>query len=118
VFALPDWQRDAGVPARKDGSHGRGMPDVAAAVGDYSDVSLWACLIARLNQGLGRNIGYFNPKSYREIGPAGVLNAITEGDNRNGTLPGYKAGTGWSAVAGWGTPDGRKLLTWLRDHPN
>jgi kumamolisin len=115
VFALPDWQRDTGVPAREDGSLGRGMPDVSAG---GSGATLWASLIVRLNQGLGRNLGYFNPKLYREIGPAGILRPITEGDNGNGILPGYKARMGWSAAAGWGTPDGRKLLIWLRAHPD
>jgi len=134
VFGLPDWQRNANVPARRDGSNGRGIPDVAALAdpssgyrirvngaevgvgGTAAATPLWAGLIAVLNHGLGRNLGYFNRRLYQEVGPAGLLNPITNGDNGNGTVQGYTAGTGWNAVAGWGTPDGQKLLTWLRAH--
>ena len=136
VFDLPPWQADANVPARHDGGKGRGLPDVAAVAdpetgyailvdGKWSVVGgtslatpLWAGLIALLNQGLGKNVGYLNPKLYQRIGPAGVLNEITQGNNAVGTLPGYSARKGWNPVAGWGTPDGRKLLDWLRAHPD
>jgi kumamolisin len=136
AFALPDWQSDIGVPTRKDGSLGRGVPDVAAAAdpqtgyqvrvdgqwivvgGTAAATPLWAGLVALLNQGLGHNIGYLNQRLYREIGPKQILRPIGEGNNGNGKLPGYSAGPGWSAAAGWGTPDGQKLLDWLRAHPS
>jgi kumamolisin len=76
--------------------------------------ALWAGLIALLNQGLGRNIGNINPVLYREIGPAGVLHSITEGNNNVGGVRGYTAAPGWNACAGWGSPDGTKLLEALR----
>jgi len=136
VFARPDWQASAGVPPRKDGSWGRGVPDVAALAdpgtgykvfvdgrwtvvgGTAAAAPLWAGLAALLNQGVGHNLGYLNPRLYREIGPAQILRSITEGNNGSGTLAGYSAGPGWSAAAGWGTPDGQKLLDWLRAHPS
>ena len=71
---------------------------------------LWAGLIARLNQGLGHNLGYFNPILYQKPGPAGILNSITTGNNGTGAVQGYAAGKGWNAAAGWGTPDGDALL--------
>jgi kumamolisin len=71
-------------------------------------------LIALLNQGLGRDIGYFNPRLYREIGPAGILRNITGGNNGGGDVKGYPCGPGWNACTGWGSPDGKKLLEALR----
>jgi kumamolisin len=113
VFAPPDWQSNAGVPARKSGGLGRGLPDVAA-----ESPLIWAGLVVLLNQALGHNLGYLNPGLYREIGPARILRPITEGNNGNGVVDGYSAGSAWNAVAGWGTPDGQKLLDWLRVHPS
>jgi kumamolisin len=75
---------------------------------------LWAGLIARLNQGLGQNVGYLNPVLYKELGPAGVLRPITEANN---AMPGSAAcssGPGWNSCAGWGSPQGTKLLEALR----
>lgn len=86
--------------------------------GTSASVPLWGGLIARIDQALGYNVGYLNPRLYQEIGPAGVLHNITVGDNGVSGVKGYSAGVGWSAVAGWGSPDGTKLLNWLRAHPN
>jgi hypothetical protein len=134
VFAQPEWQTDAKVPRRKDQTSGRGVPDVAAVADpvtgyqarvDGKDVVLggtaaaapvWAGLVAILNQGVGRNLGYFNPLLYEQIGPQNVLRPITQGNNGTKAVAGFSAGPGWNAVAGWGSPDGRKLLDWLRQH--
>jgi kumamolisin len=86
--------------------------------GTSASIPLWGGLIALLNQAVGRNLGYLNPRLYRELGPAGLLRAITEGDNSVSGVTGFKAGPGWSAVAGWGRPDGAKLIDWLRSHPD
>jgi hypothetical protein len=136
IFALPKWQVSAVVPARKDGSFGRGLPDVAAVAdpetgyeiylhgawivvgGTAAATPLWTGLITLLDQALGRNLGYLNPRLYQGIGPARILHTVTQGDNSVASLAGYSAKPGWSAVAGWGTPDGQKLLDWLRAHPN
>jgi kumamolisin len=80
--------------------------------------AIWVGLVALLNQALGHNLGHVNPRLYREIGPAKILRPITEGNNGNGVVDGYSAGPGWNAVAGWGAPDGQKLLDWLRAHPS
>jgi kumamolisin len=114
---------------------GRGVPDVSAVAdpktgyqafvdgqwivigGTTAATSLWAGLVALLNQGIGHNIGYLNPQLYRETGPAQILREITEGNNGKGGLAGYSAGPGWNAVTGCGTPDEQKLLDWLRAHP-
>jgi Subtilase family len=134
-FPRPDWQT-VEVPRRADNTFGRGVPDVVAVAdptfgyalivhgntiklgGTSAAVPLWGGLIALLNQAVGRNVGYLNPRLYRELGPAGLLREITEGDNGVSGVPGFKAGPGWSPVAGWGRPDGAKLINWLRSHPD
>jgi subtilase family serine protease len=134
VFARPPWQNDS-VDKRLAGTFGRGIPDLSANAdpatgylinilghcqvvgGTSASAPLWAGLIALLNQGLGYNLGYFNPRLYREVGPAGVFHSITEGNNGVSGQSGYAAGPGWNAAAGWGSPDGKKLLEWLRAHP-
>jgi len=135
IFPLPDWQRAAGVPARQDRSIGRGIPDVAAVAdpetgyqllingtiavigGTAMAAPLWAGLVALLDQGSPRDLGYLNPRLYQEIGPAKILRLITEGNNSVAGVPGFSAGPGWNAVAGWGSPNGAKLLEFLRAHP-
>jgi kumamolisin len=82
--------------------------------GTAASTPLWAGLIALLNQGLGRNLGFINPVLYSKIGPSGALRAVTKGDNGIHGVEGYSAGPGWNAVTGWGTPDGRKLLEAFR----
>ncbi|HEY0259696.1 MAG TPA: S53 family peptidase [Lacisediminihabitans sp.] len=125
VFALPDWQRTAGVPSPAKGSGGRGLPDVAAVAdpstgyevlvdgqrlvygGTSAVAPLWAALVARLAQATGRPLGLLQPALY---GPAVAgLRDITSGDNGA-----YSAGPGWDACTGLGVPDGTKLLASLQ----
>ncbi|MCG2645276.1 MULTISPECIES: S53 family peptidase [Bradyrhizobium] len=135
-FARPDWQNGVKVPLRADGSTGRGLPDVVATAdpavgytlfvhgnavvvgGTGAVVPLWGGLIALLNQANGHNLGYVTPRFYREFGPAKLFREITEGDNGVSGVTGFKAGPGWTPVAGWGSPDGVKLINWLRTHPD
>ncbi|WP_211344874.1 S53 family peptidase [Archangium gephyra] len=134
-FARPSWQGNAQVPASVNPGHrlGRGVPDVAAnadpytgylvvskgergAVGGTSAAApLWASLIARLNQQLGRPVGYLNPLLYASLGRVGC-NDITVGTNDPtfGRIGGYAAGPGWDACTGWGSPNGQRLLATLR----
>jgi subtilase family serine protease len=132
LFPKPVWQGDVKVPVDSNGHTGRGIPDVAIDAsptsgyavfidghktvigGTAAATPLWAGLIALINQGLGRDVGYINPDLYTKIGPAGVLRPITQGDNSVGDAKGYAAGPGWNAVTGWGSPDGKKLLEAFR----
>ncbi len=132
---VPSWQQGI-VPVSANPSHfaGRGVPDVAGnadeqsgytilvdgqtlnGVGGTSAVSpLWAALIARINQQLGKPVGFLNPILYSQLGPAGVLRDITTGNNdpTGGRLGGYSAKAGWDACTGWGSPDGGKLFSAL-----
>jgi kumamolisin len=123
IFALPAYQKGAGVPksANKGGKAGRGVPDVAGngdsetgyrilvdgvqqVVGGTSAVApLWAGLIARLNQAKKTRLGFVHGKLYAL--PAGKgLRDITVGDNGA-----YKAKAGWDACTGLGAPDGEAL---------
>ena len=129
VFDLPSWQSTAGVPTLGSGKSGRGVPDVAGnadpvtgylvvvngqrqPIGGTSAVApLWAGLIARLAQATGQRFGMLQPLVYAGVTPgtaAPGFNDITEGNNGA-----YKAGPGWDACTGLGTPNGTALLTRL-----
>jgi kumamolisin len=123
-FSLPVWQQAAGVPSASNGQPGRGVPDVAGnadpqtgyrvlvdaqpqVIGGTSAVApLWAALIARCNQGLGRPLGDAHAALYR-LG-ARAFNDITSGNNGA-----YQARVGWDACTGLGSPRGEALLTAL-----
>ena len=72
--------------------------------GTSATAPLWAGLIARLNQGIGAPIGFMNPLLYGRFS-SGVLRDITRGNNGA-----YRAGAGWDACTGLGSPNGQKLL--------
>jgi kumamolisin len=133
VFALPTWQKSAGVPPSANSNHhvGRGVPDVAGdadpgtgyvtlvdgqsgVIGGTSAVApLWAALVARLNQGFGKPVGFLNPLLYqlaatKPTGPKSDFNDITSGNNGA-----YQAGSGWDACTGLGSPVGTAIATAL-----
>ena len=136
MFVLPDYQSSAGVPraANPSGPVMRGVPDVAGdaapgtgyqvlcdgqlfpdpnqglpPVGGTSAVApLWAGLVARLNQALGKPVGFLNPLLYATAGTAQGFNDVTDGNNGD-----YSAGPGWDPCTGLGTPNGQNLLTAL-----
>lgn len=120
VFPAPDWQTNAGVP-----SSGRGVPDVAGnadpqtgyqiyvdgqegVVGGTSAVApLWAALVCRLAQRAGKPLGLLQPTLYANVAPGVAqpgFHDITHGNNGA-----YRAGPGWDACTGLGTPDGGTL---------
>jgi kumamolisin len=68
---------------------------------------LWAGLIVLLNASLGKPVGFLQPQIYAPSAASG-FHDITQGDN-----PAYKAGPGWDACTGNGSPDGAALLTAL-----
>ena len=125
VFALPSWQSGSKVPAASNGFVGRGVPDVAGdadpvtgydvrvdgqneTVGGTSAVApLWAALVARLNQKLGRSLGAANAALYGVASTA--FHDITQGNNGS-----YKAAKGWDACTGLGSPNGQALLSALQ----
>jgi kumamolisin len=131
VYGVPGWQANAGVPGNAATSRaGRGVPDVAgnadpvtgylvvvdgaapAPIGGTSAVApLWAGLIARLAQATGKRFGLLQPLIYAGVTPgttAPGFNDILAGSNGV-----YKAGPGWDACTGLGSPNGQALLTRL-----
>lgn len=121
VFALPDWQANAGVPGRAGGGTGRGVPDVAAdadpqtgyqvlvdgermVIGGTSAVApLWAGLIARIVQLSGVRTGLAQAALYAGVTPghaAPHLRDITRGNNGA-----WHAGPGWDPCTGLGVPE-------------
>ena len=128
IFVRPTWQKSAKVPAspNKQLRNGRGLPDVAANAAGYLLIAdgksimiggtsavapLWAGLLARLNQKLGRRLGFVNPELYTCYGELLSKGAIREITKRsNGT---YRARKGWNPCSGLGSPDGEKLAAHL-----
>ena len=131
VFPLPSYQANAGVPvsAGAAGGSGRGVPDVAGnadpvtgylvvvdgrrePIGGTSAVApLWAGLIARLAQATGKRFGLLQPMLYAGASAGAAapgFNDIVEGNNGA-----YKAGPGWDACTGLGSPNGAALLDLL-----
>jgi kumamolisin len=127
-FVSPAWQLRAGIPASTNPNRhrGRGVPDVAASValmtryeapvqqdtlgvGTSAGCLLWAGLFARVNQKLNTSVGYVTSLLY-ELEMAACFTDITVGDNDlTGRVGAYRAGPGWDACTGWGTPDGVKV---------
>ncbi|HXN47292.1 MAG TPA: S53 family peptidase [Bryobacteraceae bacterium] len=125
-FPLPAYQASAGVPVSVNSTHfkGRGVPDVAgdadpatgyqihvdgkdAVFGGTSAVApLWAALIALINAQRTAHVGFLNPTLYAKA--ASALSDITAGNNGA-----YKAGSGWDACTGLGSPKGQALVTAL-----
>jgi kumamolisin len=126
VFPLPAWQTGFGVPSPSGQTGGRGVPDVSgdadpntgynirvdgenAVFGGTSAVApLWAALVARMNQQLGKPVGFLNPLIYAQAVEASGLHDITQGNNGS-----FKAAQGWDPCTGLGTPDGAPLLAAL-----
>ena len=128
VFPIPSFEAGAGVPPTANPSHfkGRGLPDVAGnadpetgysvivdgqstVIGGTSAVApLWAGLIARINQLMGKPVGYLTPLLYTTLAKTDVVHDIVKGNNGD-----YSAGVGWDPCTGWGSPDGAQLAAVL-----
>jgi subtilase family serine protease len=76
--------------------------------GTSATAPMWAGLIARLNQLLGSPLGFLNPILYKNLASR-VLRDVSEGDNGA-----YRAGVGWDACTGLGSPNGTRILAALK----
>lgn len=137
VNKRPDYQKRA-IPGKaypRKFAHGRGIPDVAGhanvtpnsiaywillndanwLTGGTSAVApFWAALTARLNHGLNKRIGFFNPILYDMAGTQ-ALQDITEGNNIMPKGPQFwEAKSGWDPCTGLGIPHGERMLKWLK----
>lgn len=129
-YAIPAFQADTQLPrSLNDNGKGRGVPDVAAAAapvngyrifvdgaplvasGTSAVAPLWGAFIAQLNEGRRESLGFINPQLYRA---KDLLNPILVGDNIDAeTGLGYRAGPGWNACTGLGSPRGARLIATL-----
>jgi kumamolisin len=130
-FPLPTWQANSNVPKPTVTGGGRGVPDVSGdadpttgysvrvdgqnqVIGGTSAVApLWAGLIALANAQNGKSAGFIQPAIYAAKGKA-AFNDITSGTNYSGTPVGFKAGPGWDACTGLGSPIGTKLIALVK----
>jgi len=135
VIARPTWQKNITIASvNPQAPAGRCVPDVAADAagstgyflvslgkpqvsgGTSAAAPLWAALLARLMAN-GKQLGFFTPLLYqanaktagKPLGAA-ALKDITSGGNATAAAGGYKAGTGYDAVTGWGSPNGANLM--------
>jgi kumamolisin len=122
-FGLPSYQNSAKVPKNPHGKRGRGVPDVAGdadpltgyqvrvdgrntVIGGTSAVApLWSGLTALANQ---HNHGTAGDPHERLYAHLEAFVDITSGDNG-----GYKAGPGWDACTGLGSPKGVEVAAVL-----
>jgi len=130
AFPLPAWQDGFGVPPPTVQGGGRGVPDVSgdadpatgynilvdgenAVFGGTSAVApLWAALVARINQQIGKPVGFLNPQIYAQAVEASGFHDVTDGNNGA-----FSAGPGWDPCTGLGSPDGAQLLAALTGQP-
>lgn len=137
IFPVPPYQEQAGIETHSVNpgyKAGRGVPDVAGnaaqasgylveigghvvPVGGTSAVApLVAALVARLNQKLGRRLGFLHPALYRIGNGSGAFRDVLYGNNATAAwVGGYTAGTGWDACTGWGSPNGQELAAVLAE---
>jgi kumamolisin len=125
-FPLPSWQEGLGVPQPSVQGGGRGVPDVSGdadpatgynilvdgqnlVFGGTSAVApLWAALVARINQQMGKPVGFLNPLIYAQAVETSGFHDITQGNNGS-----FSAAQGWDPCTGLGSPDGARLLAAL-----
>lgn len=123
-FPVPSYQSKLKLPKNTEGKPGRCVPDVAgdadpvtgylvrvdgqsSVVGGTSAVApLWAGLLARVNQALGKPVGFIHPAIYAAA-PTGFHDITTGSNGATGT---YAAAKGYDCATGLGTPDGAAIL--------
>jgi kumamolisin len=139
-FPRPSYQRSLKGPAGQKGIwvrkpskqwRGRLVPDVAAhadralgyaivlggkpfaADGTSAAAPLWAALLARVAEAIGRPVGWFN-KSLPAAAAAGAFHDVTEGNNAvDDVARSFSAGPGWDPCTGYGSPNGERLVAAL-----
>jgi kumamolisin len=131
----PSWQANLTLPPSVNGGlAGRGVPDVTGdgdpssgysvrvdgnngVIGGTSAVApLRAGLITRINQSIGKPVGFVNATLYAN---PQAFNDITIGNNRVSSSGGsenlgYDTTPGWDACTGLGSPNGNAVLAALQ----
>jgi kumamolisin len=131
-FSVPPYQSSVALPPSviPGAAPGRAVPDIAGnadpstgyniwidgvevPVGGTSAVApLWAGLVALMNEGLQTQVGFLNNALYAQVAAKpGALRQVTQGNNDlSGLVGAYKAGPGWNACTGLGTPADANLI--------
>nr|BBH94620.1 hypothetical protein KTA_28190 [Thermogemmatispora argillosa] len=133
-FSQPSYQKLLPASTQAAFQGRRGIPDVAAAAdpetnlpfyfrgvwetvgGTSASAPMWAALAAIANQMAGHPLGFLNPALYTIATSDNYprdFHDITVGDNsvhRSVSVPGYRAGQGWDAVTGLGSPNAQYLI--------
>jgi kumamolisin len=143
AYGVPSWQNVSLPDSLATGGRGRGVPDIAGDADNSSGymtlihgrwrpsggtsavAPLYAGLVARLNQALGRPVRRLLPALYSmpAAAAAEVFHDITLGDNAvppsefGPATQGYHAGEGWDACTGLGRLRGSALLRYLQSAP-
>jgi kumamolisin len=130
IYPVPAFQSTTGLPGSlNDGKRGRGVPDVAAsaaqangyriivggtelvASGTSAVAPLWGAFVALINAERAAAFGFINSRLYQT---PDLLKVIKSGDNIDAVSGlGYRAGPGWSACTGLGSPKGAAILAAL-----
>ncbi len=136
VVKMPDYQKKAFKEDKKSYKQDyRGVPDISAHAdlspggisywisvdgiywlsgGTSAVAPLMASLTARINEALGKPIGFLNPYLY-EMRNTAAIKSINEGNNiMKGGPESYQAEDGWDPCTGLGVPDGKMILAYLR----
>jgi kumamolisin len=130
IFPKPAYQSGAHVPSPTGAGGGRGVPDVTGCGGDLSPYKvrvdgadtniwgtsavapLWSGMIARFALG---PMPAFHTLLYNTTVAHAGLHDITKGNNDiSGENGPYKAGLGWDACSGLGSPNGTALRAALK----
>jgi kumamolisin len=127
-YKAPSWQLvgSAAAPIEANGGY-RGMPDVAATAaynflyyngtmlagaGTSFASPLWAGIVAEMDALRGSNFGFLDAALYT-IASASDTQPASFHDITSGSNCIASAGSGWSAVTGWGSPDAKNLYEHL-----
>lgn len=139
-FPRPGFQRTLAGPSGQKGIwvrkpskqwRGRLVPDVSAhadralgyaivlggkpfaADGTSAAAPLWAALLARVAEAIGRPVGWLN-KSLPALARAGAFHDVTTGNNAVADVArSFAAGPGWDPCTGYGSPNGERLVAAL-----
>lgn len=124
----PTWQTVKVKSVNPHPIDGRVVPDLAAIAGapyyrvvvegqsqlvggTSASAPLVASLILRMKANLptGKALPFLTPLLYGGVGAAGCHD-VAKGKNSTATVGGYKAGKGFDACTGWGSPNGTAML--------
>ena len=99
-------------------SSGAGSDNIGVHGGTSESAPIWAGIIALADQYSKRHLGFVNPVIYQIAQSSHYHDAFHDvvtgppntGKFPHGTITGYRAGSGWDPVTGWGSPNASVLV--------